>query len=296
MATLHYDRCPLCQSTAIAAEMMVKDHSISGEQFPLWRCADCDFLFTQDPPVAADAGSYYKGEAYISHSDSQRGIVNKLYHRAREFMLGQKFQLVDRVATGKRLLDYGTGTGYFTDFMVRHGYAAEGMEIDEAARRYGAEKFGITVHPPEHLFAEGTPGSLDVITLWHVLEHLYSPRDYLRRFHELLAERGRLIIAVPNHKSKDAEAYGPHWAAYDVPRHLWHFSPATLRRMVGQAGFRVFETRHMPLDPFYVSLMSEKYANGGGLVAGGWRGFQSFTTGLSDANRASSVIYVCEKG
>jgi len=275
--------------------MTVTDHSITKEKFELWRCASCDFLFTQDPPVAEEAGAYYQGEEYISHSDNQEGLVNKLYHKARDFMLGQKFQLVDRLSRGKRLLDYGTGTGYFTDFMVRKGYAAQGIEIDQNARRYGAEKFGIEVHPPESLFKAFGPDTFDVITLWHVLEHLYDPKMYLEQFHEILGPEGVLIIAVPNHESKDAQSFGPDWAAYDVPRHLWHFSPATMKMMVGLLGFRVVETRHMPLDPFYVSIMSQKYASGGGLISGGLKGLRSFATSFSDADRGSSVIYVCVK-
>jgi len=276
--------------------MTVKDHSITGESFALWRCDGCDFLFTQDPPAPEEAGRYYQGEEYISHSDNQTGLVNKLYHKARDYMLGRKHQLVDRFARGKRLLDYGTGTGYFTDYMVRQGYAAEGIEIDAQARAYGAEKFGITVHDPDHLFTGYPPASFDVITLWHVLEHLYDPKRYLQQFAELLSADGILVIAVPNHKSRDAAVFGPDWAAYDVPRHLWHFGPNTMRKMVGEAGFRVNETRHMPLDPFYVSIMSQRYANGGGLVSGGIKGLQSFATSFSEAELGSSVIYVCAKG
>ncbi|TXF90398.1 class I SAM-dependent methyltransferase [Neolewinella aurantiaca] len=296
MSILHYDVCPLCKSSAIAEERKVKDHSITKEVFALWRCAACDFLFTQDPPVAEEAGRYYKGEEYISHSDNQEGLVNKLYHKARDFMLAQKYRLVNRVANGKRLLDYGTGTGYFTDFMVRKGYSAEGIEIDTEARKYGADKFGITIRPPGALFNVLPADSLDVITLWHVLEHLYEPQTYLARFRELLSDQGKLIVAVPNHKSKDAKAYGAYWAAYDVPRHLWHFSPATMRRMMESSGFRVVETHHMPLDPFYVSIMSQKYKTGGGLVSGGLKGLGSFFSSSADAERGSSVIYVIEKG
>ncbi|MTB50992.1 methyltransferase domain-containing protein [Lewinella sp. W8] len=275
--------------------MTVKDHSITKEVFELWRCGRCDFLFTQDPPSPESAGRYYQSEDYISHSDNQRGIVNQLYHRARDFMLAQKFRLVDRLATGKRLLDYGTGTGYFTDFMVRQGYQAEGIEIDEGARQYGIQRFGISVHAPQYLFDGYEKDHFDVITLWHVLEHLYDPQRYLRRFHEILDDRGILIVAVPNHTSKDAQAYGAHWAAYDVPRHLWHFSPTTMATIMEQTGFRITEQRHMPLDPFYVSIMSERYASGGGLLKGGLRGLQSFATSLSTPERGSSVIYVCEK-
>ena len=275
--------------------MLVKDHSITGETFELWRCAGCDFLFTQDPPTPEDAGRYYQGEEYISHSDNQKGLVNKLYHQARDFMLGRKYALVNKVAKGKRLLDYGTGTGYFTDYMLRKGYEARGIEIDENARKYGREKFGIIVDAPEALFDDFTSDAFDVISLWHVLEHLYDPIKYLNRFSEILSERGKLIIAVPNHRSTDAASYGADWAAYDVPRHLWHFSPATMRRMMKKAGFRVVATRHMPLDPFYVSIMSQRYHNGGGVLAGGWKGLRSFLSSSADTERGSSVIYVCEK-
>lgn len=292
---LHYDTCPLCGAQDIEPALTVKDHSITKELFELWRCENCRFLFTQDPPSAESAGRYYQSEEYISHSDNQRGIVNKLYHRARDFMLGQKFRLVERLAPGKRLLDYGTGTGYFTDFMVRKGFRAEGIEIDEGARNYGVERFGITVNPPEFLFEGYRSGAFDAITLWHVLEHLYDPQLYLRKFYDILDDRGVLIIAVPNHSSKDAEEYGAHWAAYDVPRHLWHFSPDTMNRILEQTGFRIVEQRHMPLDPFYVSIMSERYQSGGGLLRGGLKGLQSFATSLGAPERGSSVIYVCEK-
>lgn len=294
--TVHHKTCPLCQAAVIHKEMTVKDHSITGEAFELFRCDGCDFLFTQDAPSPEEAARYYKGEEYISHSDNQKGVVNKLYHKARDYMLGQKYQLVNQVARGKRILDYGTGTGYFTDFMVRKGYAAEGIEIDEDARKFGADKFGITVRSPEHLNSGFSPNSFDAITMWHVLEHLYDPLDYLKRFYEILSDEGVLVIAVPNHKSRDAQVFGPDWAAYDVPRHLWHFGPNTLRRMVGEAGFRVSETRHMPLDPFYVSIMSQKYKSGGGLISGGIKGLQSFATSFSEAELGSSVIYVCVKG
>ncbi len=276
--------------------MSVKDHSITKETFELWRCAGCDFLFTQDPPKPEDVGRYYQGEEYISHSDNQDGLVNKLYHHARDFMLGRKYALVKQVAKGKRLLDYGTGTGYFTDYMVRKGFQAQGIEIDEGARKYGREKFGIKVDAPVALFDELAPDSFDVISLWHVLEHLYDPKKYLKRFNELLDEHGKLIIAVPNHKSTDAAAYGADWAAYDVPRHLWHFSPLTMRKMVEMAGFRVVATRHMPLDPFYVSIMSQRYHNGGGIISGAIKGLNSFVASTLDTERGSSVIYVCEKG
>lgn len=295
MERIHHDNCPLCQSKNIGLFLKTKDHSITGEAFDIWQCNDCTFTFTQDPPAPAAIGPYYKGEEYISHSDSKEGLVNKLYHQAREYMLGRKYQLVDRLTKGKHLLDVGTGTGYFPDYMQRKGYTVTGVEIDEDARQYGSQKFGITIHPPAFLRDGAVTASYDAISLWHVLEHLYTPKEDMRRFHQLLKEDGVLVIAVPNLTSRDARKYGAHWAAYDVPRHLWHFSPATMEKLAQKTGFQVAETHHMPMDPFYVSIMSSKYQNGGGLIGGALNGLSSYLNSVKDARQGSSVIYVLRK-
>ena len=294
MARLHRTHCPLCQSSNIAEAFRAKDHSVSGETFPVWDCAACSFRFTQDAPPPAGIGPYYASENYISHSDTKEGLVNRAYHLAREYMLGRKERLVRRVAPGKRVLDYGTGTGYFTDYLNRHGYRVEGIEIDEGARTYGSRKFGVSIHAPDHLHQGAKTGDYDAITLWHVLEHLYDPYDYLNRFRQLLQDRGVLVIAVPNHASLDAAAFGPDWAAYDVPRHLWHFTPKTMTDMLGRAGFTVQEQHQMPLDPLYVSLMSGRYSNQAAPLAA-LTGLRSFVAGVGEAGRASSVIYVATR-
>ncbi len=275
----------------------VQDHSISQEFFQIWQCEACSFTFTQDAPAPAAIGPYYKSENYISHSDNKEGLVNRLYHLARDYMLGRKFRLLKRFTSGKHVLDYGTGTGYFVDYLQRAGYEAEGVEIDAAARKYGQEKFGIRIHAPAYLQEPQEELSYDAITLWHVLEHLYEPISELHRFNACLAQQGILIIAVPNYTSADAQHYGANWAAYDVPRHLWHFSPATLEQMTAKAGFELLETQHMPMDPFYVSIMSAKYQAGGsgGLLSGALQGGKSFLNSLGNARKGSSVIYVLRK-
>jgi 2-polyprenyl-3-methyl-5-hydroxy-6-metoxy-1,4-benzoquinol methylase len=295
MNTVHHSSCPLCNFTDIGHFLTARDHSISKESFEIWQCKGCTFTFTQDTPAPDAIAPYYKSDAYISHSDSKEGIVNQLYHKARDYMLGRKFQLVDRLSSGKNLLDIGTGTGYFLDFMQREGYQVTGVEIDEEARNYGAEKFGVTVHPPSFLENAAQKGSYDAITLWHVLEHLYTPLEDLQSSYALLKEQGVLIIAVPNYTSADAKHYGADWAAYDVPRHLWHFSPATMEAMTAKAGFELIETHHMPMDPFYVSIMSAKYQGKGGLLGGAFQGGKSFLNSVTDARSGSSVIYVFKK-
>lgn len=296
MNVVHHQQCPLCQSKQIALWQRVKDHSISGEFFPIWRCADCSFTFTQDAPAPEQIGPYYQSEEYISHSDTKAGLVNRLYHAAREYMLGRKFQLLKSLVAGKKVLDYGTGTGYFVDYLQRKGYDAVGVEIAEEARNYGQQKFGIRIHPPVFYEEQAALASYDAITMWHVLEHIYDPVFCLRRGKALLKEKGVLLVAVPNLTSSDAQHFGADWAAYDVPRHLWHFSPATLEKMAMQAGLRLETTHHMPMDPFYVSIMSSKYqAASLPIVRGAVRGGLSFFRSSTKANLGSSVIYVLRK-
>lgn len=296
MKVVHHRACPLCSAADIAFLKTVKDHSISHESFALWRCAACSFTFTQDAPAPEEIGAYYKSEHYISHSDTKSGLVNRLYHSAREYMLGRKYQLIADLTTGKKVLDYGTGTGYFVDYLQRKGYQAVGVEIDEDARNYGRQKFGIEIHPPVFFEQEAEAGTYDAITMWHVLEHLYDPLFCLRRSSALLKSKAYLVIAVPNLNSPDAQHFGADWAAYDVPRHLWHFSPETLEKITQKAGFKLLEMQHMPMDPFYVSIMSAKYQGATlPLLRGFWEGAYSYLQSRKNARQGSSVIYVLQK-
>jgi len=291
-----YQTCPLCGSEDIHLERKVKDHAISQEEFELFRCSDCSFLFTQHIPAPGSIGKYYQSEDYISHSDTKEGIVNKLYHQARQFMLGQKYKLVRKWSTGKKLLDVGCGTGYFLDYMIQKDFQGTGVEVDEGAREFGRKQFGLTIHPPTALKDGSIVGPFAAITLWHVLEHLHDLHEQMDIYHQLLEEEGVLVIAVPNHTCHDARKYGSWWAGYDVPRHLWHFSPQTLERLAGQHGFHVRGKKLMPLDPFYNSMLSERYQGKSlGLITGGFTGLVALLQGESQVNRASSIIYLLQK-
>ena len=230
------------------------------QAFYLCRCQDCDFLFTQDFPVEAEIGKYYETPDYISHSDTKKGLMNKAYHWVRGYMLGRKARLVAREAHRKegRLLDIGTGTGYFADTMKRRGWQVEAVEKNAQARAFAKEHFGLDVKPDTAL-QDFAPGSFDVITLWHVMEHLEHLNETWDTLNSLLTEKGVLIIAVPNCSSYDAKKYGAHWAAYDVPRHLWHFTPGTIQRLGAKHEFILAARHPMPFDAFYVSMLSEKY-------------------------------------
>lgn len=278
--------------------MTCTDFYASGEQFELCRCRECGFVFTQGAPVEAEIGRYYETPDYISHSDTKKGAMNAIYHRVRQYMLGSKARLVMRVsrcAARGRLLDIGTGTGYFANAMDGRGWKVEAIEKNPQARAFAKEHFGLDVKPESALdgFA---PGSFDVITLWHVMEHLEHLNETWERLKELLADKGALVVAVPNCSSYDARKYGAQWAAYDVPRHLWHFTPATIARLADKHGFVLAESHPMPFDAFYVSMLTEKQRGRSLSFLRGMRvGAAAWLSAQGDKERSSSMIYVFRK-
>lgn len=282
-------------SADIRLVLHATDHTVSGEQFAIWECSSCSLRFTQDIPVENEIGRYYKSEQYISHSNITKGIVNRLYHAVRQRTMQMKKNLVIRY-TGKKngsMLDVGAGTGMFCRTMIKAGWSVTALEPDETARRL-AEIAGVPIFPSPHLF-ELQKESLDAITLWHVLEHVHTLHEYMRQFRNISRKGGVLLIAVPNYTSIDAERYGPYWAAYDVPRHLYHFSPHSMRRLLKQHGLNLIATHPMWFDSFYVSILSEKYRTGNSnLIKGVVSGCLSNRKAMADPERCSSVIYVVQ--
>ncbi len=297
MKTINITACPLCGGEHLERTLTCVDHCASGEAFHLCRCKDCGFVFTQDFPSEDEIGRYYETPDYISHSDTRRGLTNTLYHWVRSYMLGRKARLVARVAHRKqgRLLDIGTGTGYFADTMRRRGWQVEAIEKNAGARAFARGHFGLEVQP-ETALGSLEAGSFDVITLWHVMEHLEHLNETWERLHGLLAERGMLVVAVPNCASADADRYGAYWAAYDVPRHLWHFTPDTMQRFGAKHGFILAERHPMPFDAFYVSMLTERHMRRPcAFVRGAFSGTMAWFGTLGSKDRSSSMIYVFRK-
>jgi 2-polyprenyl-3-methyl-5-hydroxy-6-metoxy-1,4-benzoquinol methylase len=291
-----FEKCPLCSSKKIEMALATEDYSISKDAFEIFKCNDCSFHFTQNMPSPAAIGPYYKSDVYISHSDTKEGLVNRIYHSAREMMLRKKRNLIQQLTSGKKLLDIGSGTGYFLNSMKQNGYEVTGVEIDEAARNATLKNFGIKVNPPATLLEGKLKEKVDVITLWHVMEHLHDMDGYMQSMHDLLKPEGYLLIAVPNYTSFDAQYYGKYWAAYDVPRHLWHFSPKTIAKLAYKNNFELIDQKRLPLDPFYNSLLSEKYkSNKLSLIFGGIIGLIALLVSFVNPSRSSSPIYILKK-
>jgi SAM-dependent methyltransferase len=294
---VHHSVCPLCFSEKISLHLRCTDHFISKEVFRIDKCADCGFEFTQDYPEEREIGKFYESEDYISHSDTSEGFSNKLYRLIRKIMLLKKMAIIRKVTglDSGNILDIGSGTGYFGNTMKRAGWKVKGIEINEKARSYSINQFGLECCSPEYISAL-QPDSFDCITLWHVLEHFHDPFRYASAIYSLLRPEGVCVIALPNSSSCDAKHYGSFWAAYDVPRHLWHFNPDSLRHFSEKTGFSTVTWGNLPLDVFYISSLSEKY-KGSGL---------SFLRGITKAmlfaiisafkkEKSSSLIYILRK-
>jgi len=292
-----YTQCPACGSASIYSALTVKDHTVTQEIFEIWHCADCTIRFTQHVPNAATIGPYYQSANYVSHSDTDKGLVNRLYHLVRNYTLTAKRKLIQSV-TGKRtgsLLDVGAGTGAFANAMKLAGWAVTGLEPDGTARLNANKRYGLHLEPADQLF-QLEAAQFDAVTMWHVLEHVHDLHGYLTQFQKILKPGGRLIIAVPNYTSYDAKVYKEYWAAYDVPRHLYHFSPKSMEQLGKAKGFVLEDTKPMWFDSFYVAMLSEQYKNGSGnLIGAVWNGLLSNFKTMRNKKRGSSVIYLFKK-
>lgn len=270
--------------------LKTKDYSVSQEEFELVQHPEFDMLITKPQPKEIDR--YYQSENYISHSDSKKSLLDKMYQFVKRVTLFQKVKLVDRyVQDDKSILDIGAGTGDFLFAAAQKGWTISGVEPNSEARNRAFQK-SVALSPDlESLMHR----KYKVITLWHVLEHLPDLENQILKMISLLEERGALVIAVPNFNSYDAKHYKESWAAYDVPRHLWHFSRTAIKKLFHKYGMEVVETRPMIFDAFYVALLSEKYKTGKTNY------LRAFQVGLRSNISAwttkeySSLIYVLKK-
>ncbi|MBL7748788.1 MAG: class I SAM-dependent methyltransferase [Chitinophagaceae bacterium] len=294
---IRYTHCPVCGSADIKQALVAKDYTVSGETFPIAICNVCTLQFTQDVPDAASVSPYYKSENYISHTNTSKGLINRLYQWVRKRTLKQKRKLIEKATgvTGGQLLDVGSGTGAFVKEMKQQGWTVTGLEPDADARKVSLEVNGVELTDISQ-FYQLPAAAYDAITLWHVLEHVHELQAYMAQLKKLLKEKGRLFIAVPNYTSKDADIYKEFWAAYDVPRHLYHFSPQSIQVLVEKHGLKLYQHIPMWYDSFYISMLSSKYKNGKtNLVASFFNGLRSNLKATGDVKRCSSVIYVIGK-
>lgn len=275
--------------------LKVKDHSVSGEDFQLLYNEALDMLETHPRPSEEQLPKYYQSEDYISHTDAKRNWFEKAYQFVKSIALKRKLNLINSFSfSDKHLLDVGCGTGDFLKIAKENNWQVSGIEPNSNARKIANGKTGNFVFDSDQLL-KFKPQSFDVITLWHVLEHLPKLENHISIFESLLKPNGRLIIAVPNYKSFDALYYKKYWAAFDAPRHLWHFSQQSISKLVQQQGMQLVKIKPMSFDSYYVSLLSEKYKNGFmNPFKAFWIGWRSNLKGKR-SSEYSSLIYIIKK-
>ncbi len=293
-----FSPCPICNKEDISTLLHTKDYSLTGEDFQIIQCANCTLEYTDPAPSKEAIAPYYNFPSYISHTDTKEGLVNQIYHKVRNHTLTQKTNWVQSLFTGHKgqLLEVGAGTGAFADSMSKKGWKVTALEPDASSRQKALDNYNLNILPIEELF-HLEPAKYEVITLWHVLEHVHDLNAYMKIFHSLLKPNGRLIIAVPNYTSYDAGYYKKYWAAYDVPRHLYHFSPLSMHYLAKKHKMSIMQKLPMWFDSFYVSLLSEKYKQSGmiGMIRAFFIGCISNLTALSNVDRGSSMIYEIKK-
>ena len=289
-------KCPICDHTMFESFLTCEDSMLSHEHFQLKKCQSCSFVFTSPRPDKASLPAYYQSLQYISHTGKSAGPLDRIYIFARNFTLRWKTALIKEHKSKIALLDYGCGTGEFLRFCQRERWEIAGIEPSADARQKAAQITGINIASDLETFSRQ---KFDVITLWHVLEHVSDLTNTISRLASLLKADGLIFIAVPNHESNDASHYKQYWAAYDVPRHLWHFTKTTMAALLHSADLKIKTIQPMKLDAYYVSLLSEKYISSNHLsslpfLKGTIRGFLSNWYARSSTNY-SSLIYIVTK-
>lgn len=283
--------CPICKQSTLSEYAQIKDISISQETFKLDSCISCGFVFTNPQPESDSLAKYYESEVYISHTGTKKGLINKLYHIVQNFNLKLKFNAVKKYVPRGTWVDYGAGNGAFLSFLKQKKIPSFGFEPDSVARKMGQEKGADILDTKAYKINKD---KFACITMWHVLEHIPDLSAIIHTHSSKLVEDGVLAIAVPNHHSFDGKYYQSTWAAYDVPRHLWHFTEADVKSLAEKSGLTHVKTSAMPFDAYYISMLSEKYRGKSslrGIVIGALSNFYARISGYP----FSSQIYIFKK-
>jgi len=253
--------CPLCNQSDFSVFLESEDYFLSKESFTIQECRSCGFRFSNPRPSESNMGRYYQSDDYISHDAGKGGLITALYTLARHVALRAKYKIVRKFSSGQTILDIGCGTGEFLNLCQQKGMNCKGVEPTEKARKFARDTYSLQVDD-DFLTKKEQPEHYDCITLWHVLEHIHRLDETIGKIKKELKRDGVLILALPNCNSFDARQYGKYWAAYDLPRHIYHFTKATVELLAKKNDLTCRKIIPQKLDAFYISLLSEKYKYG----------------------------------
>ncbi len=283
--------CPVCNSKNIFKKLDVKDYFLTQEKFSLWKCKDCNLIFTNPRPEDEDLGRYYASPDYLSHNTGDSGFMGKLYGLLRKKNIKRKYNIISSLIPTGAILDIGCGTGELLSYFQKNNWYCRGIEPNVKARNFAKVQYDLKVEE-ESAIKNFTPESFDIISMWHVLEHVPDVNERIQETKHLLKKQGYLIIALPNPTSWDAAFYKNYWAGLDVPRHLYHFSPDAFRSLVNKHNLRIINRLPLKLDAFYVSLLSERYKRNNFAIAKAF--FSGIRSNVKASNNGnySSIIYI----
>lgn len=250
--------CYICNGNNFEDFLSCKDFTVSNEIFTIVKCNTCGFVFVNPRPKENIIGKYYESENYVSHSNTNKGLVNKVYKIVRNYTLKQKVSIIKEHSSGKKIMDIGCGIGLFLAKCKKNGFETLGIEPNENARKIATTELGLKIEDENYLDKIDN-NSFDIICMWHVLEHVSNLNKRVEELKRILSKDGVLIIAVPNYLSFDAIYYKEFWAGFDVPRHLYHFSAETIKKLFAKHNMEIEKILPMKFDSFYVSMLSEKY-------------------------------------
>ncbi len=287
------DRCPLCNEGTFQTHVIAKDHLVSKESFAIVSCTNCGFKFTSPRPTKNEISNYYQSDEYISHANKSNSLINIAFKIARAFTVKSKVALVKKYSKSRNILDFGCGTGNFLHECAKQNIVSYGLEPDNKAREIAEKNKRINVVSNLSLLPNEI--RFDVITLWHVLEHVHDLTATIEILRKKLIDKGTLIVAVPNVNSWDAQHYKENWAAYDVPRHLYHFEVSTMTKLMTNQKFKKIAIVPQKLDSFYVSLLSEKYLEHKNKFLKAINNGLKSNRNAEQNNMYSSLIYIFSK-
>ena len=287
--------CIICNHKYFNNFIDCKDYFLSGEVFSICECRNCGFKFTNPRPLPDNLPRYYDPNEYLSYTNSKKGFLSSIYKLIKNFTIRRKYLTINKLFTTGTILDIGCGTGDFLNYFKINNWLTYGIEPNKFARDYAIKNYNIDVEC-ENEINNFPSNQFDVITLWHSLEHVSSLSDLINNIARILKDTGILVVAVPNCDSWDAKYYKEHWAAYDVPRHLYHFTPTSLSLIFKNHSFKIVNTFPMIFDSFYISLLSEKY------LSGKTKYFKALANGIKSnfyarkyGKNYSSLLYILKK-